>query len=490
MTVAVIDQGAELFWFVSNALLQDELPLKHLKTTTAGEQFILQELPAIVVLNGDDSSIQPEKFIAKIRNHVFARNTLFIIVTSDTSAEFKKSLIIAGASQILYRGKGFTPSPKFFRNLVKWFLNMKSPDPGIIEYKPVEFLGDGEFSTFGRIGWMSNEKCYIEVNLDLNPGQVIELRTALFDELDIKEAKLIVLDKNTVGRYYQYANGYLCRIETKKPANDKKKIQAFIESNQDISKYKPVKVLYYEQNVTNREAIKSMIKLDQRYCARGFASLDNFLDDLNYQLPHLVLIDRQLIEANRTKFEPLKKFIQTHFCYCVTYDNEGTTDLEKYKKDFDFAMHVPKGIESKLLESMVQKLDEKMLAKNMEEDSKGKIFFNKYSPYSRMSLHSHCKITELAITGAGVLLPFAMSSYCAFEITSYAFGQIGLNRMQYFRSFINKKTTGDVFHQSIFIGQTISDNEVIKNTAEKIKLLGHEKWKAEHDLHKSTKTNT
>ncbi len=476
MSIAVIDQGAELYWFVSNALLQDELPLKHLKTTSSGEQFILQELPAIVVLNGDDSAIQPEKFIGKIRNHVFARNTMFIVVTADTSAEFKKSLIIAGASQILYRGRGYTPSPKFFRNLIKWFLNLKNPDPQVIEYKPVEFLADGEFSTFGRIGWLSAAQCYIEVNLDLSPGQTIEMRNPLFDELDIKDVTLTIVDKNTIGRYYQYANGYLCKIESKKSNADKKKLLAFIESNQDISKYKPVKVVYYEQNVNNREAIKGMIKLDQRYCARGFANLDNFLDELNFQLPHLILIDRQMIEANRTKFEPLKKFLQSHFCYCVTYDNEGKTDLEKYKKDFDFAMHVPRGIESKLLESMVQKLDEKMLANHME-DSSGKIFFNKYSAYSRMSLHSHCRVNELAITGVGVYLPFAMSSYCAFEITSQGFTHLGMNRMQYFRSFINKKSSTDIYHQCIFMGQTVSDNEMIKTAVEKIKASSFEEWK-------------
>ncbi len=476
MSIAVIDQGAELFWFVSNALLQDELALKHLKTTSTGEQFILQELPAIVVLNGDDSAIMPEKFIAKIRNHVFARNTMFIVVTADTSAEFKKSLIIAGASQILYRGRGYTPSPKFFRNLIKWFLNLKNPDPQVIEYKPVEFLADGEFSTFGRIGWLSSTQCYVEVNLDLNPGHTIEMRNPLFDELDIKDVKLTIIEKNPIGRYYQYANGYLCKIDSKKPETDKKRLSSFIENNQDISKYKPVKVVYYEQDVNNREAIKTMIKLDQRYCARGFANLENFLDELNYQLPHLVLIDRQMIEKNRSKFEPLKKFIQSHFCYCVTYDNEGTTDLEKYKKDFDFAMHVPKGIESKLLESMVQKLDEKMLASNPDV-SAGKIYFNKYSVYSRMSLHSPCRLSELAITGIGVFLPFAMSSYCAFEITAQGFTHLGMNRMQYFRSFINKKGNTDIYHQCIFMGQTVSDNEMIKATVEKIRVSGFEEWK-------------
>lgn len=476
MSIAVIDQGAELFWFVSNALLQDELPLKHLNSISAGEKYILQELPKIVVISGDDSSINAEKFIGQIRNHVFARNTLFIVVTADTSPEYKKSLIIAGAGQILYRGKGYNPSPKFFRNLIKWFLNFKNPDPQLIEYKPVQFEIEGEFSTFGRIGWMSSAQCYIEVNLDLEPGQVIELRNPLFDELDIKDAKITIVEKNKIGRYYQYSNGYLCKIETKHTERDKKKLLAWVESNQDISKYKPVKVLYYEQDVVNREHIKSMIKLDKRYCARGFADLENFLDELNYQLPHLILIDRQMIVDNKTKFEPLKKFMQSHFCYCVTYDNEGVTDIEEFKKNFDFAMHLPNHLESELLESMIEKLDAKLMSQG-KDDSKNKVFLNKHSPYSRMSLHGHCKMTELAISGVGIQLPFAMTSYCAFEITSQGFTHMGMNRMQYFRSFINKKMTNYVYHQCIFMGQTISDNELIKTTVEKIKLSSFEEWK-------------
>lgn len=476
MSIAVIDQGAELFWFVSNALLQDELPLKHLNSIVAGENYILQELPKIVVISGDDSSLNAEKFIAKVRNHVFARNTLFIVVTADTSPEYKKSLIIAGAGQILYRGKGYNPSPKFFRNLVKWFLNFKNPDPQLIEFKPVQFEIEGDFSTFGRIGWMSSVQCYIEVNLDLNEGQTIEMKNPLFDELDIKDAKLTIIEKNKVGRYYQYSNGYLCKIETKHGERDKKKILAWVESNQDISKYKPIKVLYYEQDVKNREHIKSMIKLDKRYCARGFADLENFIDELNYQLPHLILIDRQLIQDNKSKFEPLKKFMQSHFCYCVTYDNDGKTNLEEFKKNFDFAMHMPTGIEGELLESMIEKLDAKLMS-TQKDDSKHKVYFNKYSPYGRMSLHAHCKMTELAITGIGIQLPFAMTSYCAFEITSQGFTHMSLNRMQYFRSFINKKLDSYVYHQCVFMGQTISDNELIKTTVEKIKLSSFDAWK-------------
>lgn len=478
MTIAVIDQGPELFWFVSNALLQDELPLKHLSSISAGEHFILQELPKVVVLNGDDSTIQADKFISRIRNHVFARNTLFIVVTADTSPEYKKALIIAGAGQVLYRGRGYSPSPKFFKSLIKWFLNLKTPDPQIIEYKPVPFEFEGEFSTFGRIGWLAESQCYIEVNLDLSPGQLIDIKTPLFEELEIKDTQILVMEKNKVGRYYQYANGYLCNLVTKKPVPDKKKIQAWIEAHQTNSKQKPIKVLYYEPDPDDRENIKNMVKTEQRFCARGFPNLDNLVDELNYQLPHLVLIDRKLIQQNKTKFDPIKKFIQSHYCFCVTYDNEGITNLEDYKKNYNFAMHVPTKIEPELLTSMVQKLEEKLFS-GQEEKNKEIMYFNKHSLYSRISLHSHCKLTELAISGIGVQLPLAMTSYCAFEITAQGFTHLALHRTQYFRNFISKKVASDTYHQCIFMGQTTKDNELIKNATEKIKAEGFEKWKEE-----------
>lgn len=480
MTIAVIDQGAELYWFVSNALLQDELTLKHLKTKEAGELFIYQTLPSVVVLNGDDKSIQCETLIGKIRNHVFARNTYFIVVTSDTSLEFKKSLIIAGAGQIFYRGKGHNPSARFFRNTIKWFLNFKTPDPKLFDYKPVPFTYGAEFSTYGRIGWMSNSECFIEVNLDLNVGQSIEIKNQVFDEQDIRDVKITVLEKNKTGRYYQYANGFKCKIESKKPALDIKKLDAWIDSNFEISKHKPIKLVYFEPDSIRREVIKSMIKVNQRYCARGYGNLENLQADLEYQLPHLVLIDRQLILANKTKFEPIKKFIQSHFCYCVTYDNEGLTNIEDFKKDYPFAMHVPKDIEEQLLESMVQKLEAKLLGETDTATPQKVIYFNKYSPYSRMSLHSQCQISELAVSGVGIELPFAMSSYCAFEIIAQGFTHLRLDRSQFFRTFLSKKMTQKIYHQCVFFGQTLSDNELIQIAVEKIKTDGQDKWKSEN----------
>ena len=98
-----------------------------------------------------------------------------------------------------------------------------------------------------------------------------------------------------------------------------------------------------------------------------------------------------------------------------------------------------------------------------------------------MSLHSQCKVTELAVTGIGVELSFVMSSYCAFEITAQGFTHTALNRMQYFRSFTNKKlTNGNVYHQCVFIGQTFADYELIKKTVDEIKTSNFEEWSKNH----------
>ncbi|MGZ3806656.1 MAG: hypothetical protein ACXVCE_01120, partial [Bacteriovorax sp.] len=266
MGITVIDQGPELFWFVSNALLHGEFPLKHIPNIESAELSILQELPEIVIINGDDKSLHPEQFINRMRNHVFARNTLFVVLTADTSIEFKKSLLIAGAGQIFYRGRGFGPSPKFFASLIKWFLNSKNPDAQIFDYKPVPFPTDAEFTSYGRIGWISSTHCMIESNIDPSPGQCIEFKNPLFEELDIKNLKLECVEKNQVGRYYQYANSLLCKIQSKEPIKDSKKLSAWIANNQDISKHKPIKVVYFESNAAYRDEIKKMVKSDRRYC--------------------------------------------------------------------------------------------------------------------------------------------------------------------------------------------------------------------------------
>lgn len=473
MSITVIDQGPELYWFVSNALLQTEIPLKHIQSIEIGEKYILQELPEIVILNGDDKS--PENFISKMRNHVFARNTLFIVFTSDTSNEYKKTLMIAGAGQVLYRGRNFSPSPKFFANLVKWFLNFKTPDAQLFEYKPTLFPAEAEFTSYGRIGWISSTQCLLETNVDLNPGQSIEFKNTLFDELEIKNLKLDCVEKNKVGRYYQYTNSLLCNISSKDPTRDKKSLAAWIANNNDISKHKPIKLVYFESDPDYRNEIKAMMKGgDKRYCARGYNSLKDMADVLNYQLPQLVLVNRAMIQKDKAKFEALKTFMKNNFCYCVTYATSDIFGIEDFKKNYPFAMHSPSTINLSLLESMILKLEEK-LPENLKADDK-KMYFGKHSAYSRISLHSTGKITELAISGAGMVLPFGMSNFCACEVLCSSFTAANLQRNQFFRSFSNKARADGVYHRLIYIGQNVKDNEFIKDAIDKIAKVGFERW--------------
>lgn len=473
-SITVIDQGPELFWFVSGALSQETIPLKHIQNISTGEKQILRELPEIVIINGDDKTLSPEAFINKMRNHVFARNTLFIVFTSDTSLEFKKSLLIAGAGQILYKGRGFGPSPKFFSSLVKWFLTHKEPDPLLFEYKPCPFPSEAEFTSFGRIGWLSPTQCMIETNINLSEGQSIEFNNSLFEELGISELKLECIEKNKVGRYYQYANSILCKIKSKDQKKDMKKLANWIHENDQLSKHKPIKMVYFESEPDYRDEIRQMIKSDKRYCARGYKSIDDFLEVLNYQLPQLILINRAIIQKDKEKFEAIKAFLKNHFCYCVTYSNSEIFSAEEFKKNYDFAMHAPSPISLELLESMVAKLEEK-LPPELKNDEK-KVYFNKYDHRSRLSLHSTCQLTELGINGATLLLPFELNHFCPCEISCHTFGIAEMNRSQFFRSFTNKKTTKGSSHRLIFIGQNVKDNEKVKSIIENVNRFGFERW--------------
>lgn len=476
MSIAVIDQGPELFWFVSNALLQTEIPLKHLQTNAAGEQYILQSLPDIVIVNGDDKTLRPEIFINKMRNHVFARNTLFIVFTSDTSIEFKKTLLYAGAGQILYRGRGFSPSPKFFAGLIKWFMNPKDPDANAIDYKPAPFTSDADFISFGRVGWINETHVLVECNINLEPGQSIEAKSVLFDELDIKNLKLECIEKNKVGRYYQYANSLLCKIKSKDPVKDAKKLEAWIENNQDVSKHKAVKMVYFEEDSDYRDEIRKMIKADKRYCARGYSSLTNIEEVLQYQIPHLILINRAIIQKDKAKFEAIRNFVKNNFCYCITYAHSEVFSAEEFKKDYEFAMHSPKALELPLLESMIAKLENK-LPDHLKTDDK-KVYLNKHSAYSRINFTADGQIKEIALSGAGIILPFSLSNFCACEIRSNSFTVADMNNAQFFRTFSCKKVDNGYYHRMVFMGQNVKDNEKVREAIRLIEQFGYEKWLA------------
>ena len=341
------------------------------------------------------------------------------------------------------------------------------------------------------MGWLSTTHCMIETSVDLKPGQSIEVKNTLFEELEIKNLKFECVEINKVGRYYQYANSILCKILSKDSVKDQKKLEAWVQNNHDISKHKPIKVVYFESDPEYRDNIKQMIKADKRYCARGYANINDFQEVLTYQLPHLVLINRELIQQDKIKFEALRAFVKSNFCYCVTYSNHEPVNIEEFKKNYEFAMHAPTPIDLPLLESMILKLEAK-LPDNLKTDDK-KIYFNKHSNYSRISLHANCKLTELALSGAGVELPFTISNFCACEISCNSFAVAQMARAQYFRSFICKPspdTSKGRYHRLVFMGQKVKDNELVKDAIDLIAEFGYERWlkgDTHPDLDKSKK---
>lgn len=476
MGILVVDQGPEIFWFASGALVQDEIQLKHLQTVAAAEAHIFKDLPKIVILNGDDSSLEPIKFIGRMRNHVFARNILFIVFTADLSNKYKKELLMAGAGQVFYKGRGFNPSPSFFASLIKWFLTYKAPDPQIFEFRPTTFAYEAEFTTWGRVGWISSTHLLLESNLDINPGQSLPVRNSLFEELEIKDTSLVCEEKNKVGRYYQYANSMLCKIVTKDPVKDAKKITTWIGNNRDISKDKSIKIVYFESDPDYREIVKQMIKLDKRYCARGYSTLEDLQEILDYQMPQLVMVNRALILSDKAKFDPIKNYVKNNFCYVVTYALDKEGNIEEFKKDYEFAMHSPMAIELPLLESMVMKLAAKLPEKF--KTSADRVYFGKHNSYSRINLHGHCNIKEMAISGINMVSPFALSNYCACELTSTIFQMANIERNQLFRSFSSKQTAeGNTFlHRLVFMGQNVKDNENVKSTLQEIAKVGFDNW--------------
>ncbi len=474
MLIIVIDQAPELFWFVSNSLLVDEIPLKHFKNATTGERYILQELPEIVIINGDDKSIEPEKFINRMRNHVFARNVLFIVVTSDMSISYKKNLLIAGAGQVLYRGVGFSPSTKFFNSMIKWFQTKNEPDPQIFDYTPYPFTADADFTSYGRLCWINSTHCMIETNINLSPGQKIDCRNSLFTELEIEDVQLECIEKNQVGRYYQYANSLMCKIHSKAAAQDSSKINTWIGKNQNISKHKPVKIVYFESEPNYREEIKSLIKEDKRYCARGYGNLEDIEATLDFQRPHLILINRALIEKDKTKFEAIRAFVKNQLCYCITYSHGENESVEEFKKNYEFALHAHNPLDITLLESMLIKLESKLPEK--QKTDPWKIYLSKHSPLSRVTLHATCKIKEVATNGVSVILPFLLSNFCGCELASNSFVTADMNRIQFFRCFNSKSISGSTSHRLIFMGQSTRDNDQLKAAIEKIAEVGYDRW--------------
>lgn len=469
MGIIVVDFSPEIFWFVSNSLAGTEIGLKHIPDIKQAEQIIYQELPSIVVLNADDPRTNTEQFIGRMRNHVFARNTVFIVFTSNPSPEFRRGLVIQGAAQVFYRSENHQADPKLFSSTINWILEYKEKEPQYFDEPMVPFSAEAEFSTWGRIGWLSSTQCLVETNLDLNPGDSIEISNPLFEELGMKNVEFVCNEKNKVGRYYQYANSLLGHFRTKNNEKDIKTLKNWIDVNGVVSKSKPVKLVYFESDPVYREEITKMIKLDKRYCARGYSSIDHFSETLNYQIPNLVLINRNLIQKDKQQFDAIKKFITANPCYVITYALDDILDIKEFKKNYEFAMHVDRPLEGTLLETMIAKLEAKL---PKEDLSNTRVVFNKHSPNSRIAFHCPCIITELSHEAIQIRLPVLMSLFCSCEISSHQLSVAQIGRVHLFRSIKVKKNLKNAQgypHKVLFVGINQKEKKAIDDTIEDIK---------------------
>lgn len=475
MGIIVIDQSPDLFWFVSAALREDEIPLKHIPTMPVAEQMILQDMPEIVVMSGDDGVEKVTAFISRMRNHVFARNVMFIVFSSSSDPVEKRNFLIAGAGFVLFKSIGQAPNPKFFRGLVKWFIAVKAPEQQLFDYKPVPFKVEAELTTFGRIGWISPSHIMLETNLALEPGEMIKVNCPLFEELEIKEAQIQCVEKNTVGRYYQYANSLLCKWGSKNFERDQKTLGNWIKANQKVSKNKSVKIVFFEPEFSYRKTVREMVKADSRFCVRGYHNIEDFLDVLNYQKPQLVLINRSLIQKDKNKFEPMKKYVGSNFCYCVTYATDDLLDIEEFKKQYEFAMHSKNPISLELLEGMITKLQAKMPNTSPVEE-KHKVYFNKNSVNSRITFSTPCSLTELTETGCGVILPYTMSNFCGVEIAAHPFTIAKIPRNEFFRVFFSKKGSSGIYHRIMLVGLNFKETDNIIESMNLITAFGYDRW--------------
>jgi len=469
MSLFVVDQSPELFWYVSNSLISLELPLKHIPDLTTSESHIFNELPKIVIINADSTPNDLEKYIAKMRNHIFARNILFIIFTSDSSMNFRRKLVIAGASQVFYRNKTQFPDSKLFLQTIKWILNYKVNEFEMDQEKKFPFQSVGELTTWGRIGTLSSNLISFESNLDLSVGQKIKTEAEIFTELNFKNCELEILKKDHFGRYYQYAHSYAAKIHSKNSEDDLKTLKSWLENNGSISKSKFVKIVYFEPSPEYRNTITQMIKLDKSFGARGYADLENFEEALNFQLPQLILINRKLIQQSKNKFDYIKRFLKNNLCYLITYEIVSELNLKDFQTQYPFAMHSQTPLEISLLESMIEKLEKKL--PDLETPDNPIIVFGKHSPYSRISFHLDIQIEEIGANSLYLRSKLKLSPYCAVEINSPVFQTHRLTRPQIYRcSKLSKASENNMgqLHKFIHIGKSQKEADLIETALNEI----------------------
>ena len=469
MEIVVIDQGPELFWYVNNAMVNEQVHLKHIKTKQSALDHIFKELPEIVIINGDEPELNVNELISKIRNHAFLRNIQFVVSTGNSSADFRKDLMMSGAGYILFRNKnGYTIPPTFFRNILKWFLSVRSSDANSFQDQGVEVKVEGTGLTFGRLSSIFYDgTCLIENNLDLSVGDKLEIDNAIFEELGMKHCHLKVVKKDYIGRYYQYAHSYLCQIEFEDPTKHLAVLHQWIDNNYQINKNKGIKVVYFESHPDYREELRQKIKADAKYCARGYKNLDDILYVLDYQKPDFILVNRSLMEADIQNFTKIKDYLKKSHCFLITYNENhlAKEEIEKIKTDHPYALHSNGLVDLSTLNAMVEKV---ISGKATELKN---IVFGKHSSYSRVNIHLKTEIIELGEYSISFKCNLKADRFMALSLNSSFFSRIKLAKNQLFRVY-DIKSGSTPIQKAIFVCQNNTEKELIKETIKRIKEEG------------------
>lgn len=479
MNILVLSKKPDLYWNVCKALQSLNLQIKHRLNVQAAEEYIFNEVPDIVILKGSDENFSPIEFMNKMRSQIFTHNTQYIVVTSDTSSKFKEELLNAGAGQIFYQGTNFNFSPLLFYSFIKWFIDSNKPNAHIFDYNAISIISKVEFQTDGRLGWISPNYCLIETNIDLAVGQSISVNHPIFDELEMKNVKLKCVSKNIFGRYYNYTNSLLLKLSTQNQIKDCKKIETWILENIANSKRKVFKIVFYESDPVSRENILNLLKSKEvkRYVTRGYTKIDNLEENLTYQIPQLVIINRAMIQDDPDKLKIIQNFIKKNNCDCITYTTSELPGILEFKNNFNLAIHYSTPINTEILDSMIKKIEEKLAKKLNDEEIK--FFPKKNSRLSPVNLYASGTLSEFALNDIGLKLPFSFSPLSLCNVSCHFFRDIGINRTQFFRTFTKKEdddSPKEFYHRMIFIGQNVKEIELIKIANEKIAKLGYEEW--------------
>lgn len=473
----VVDFSPDLFWHIGNVTRSENFQLRHILNIKTAEEEIIHDLPALVLVNADHLDGDVNKFMSKIRTHVFARQTMFVVFTANPEFEFTRSLIISGATYVFNRDIK-TIQAKEVLTILKWCLDYKNLKESSFTASFLPYEETGEVTTWGRLGFITKDYLLIEANIDLNEGESLLIDGPLFEELGIKNAKFQCVAKNPTGKYYQYTNSYLGMLKTDHPERDPKAISAFIENNKDTSKAKPIKVVYFEDGAHERLHIASVVKMDKRYSGRGYSDAKDFVEIIKYQSPHLIFINERLLVKNKMEVKKSLDYLKEHHAVVVAYRQADDLPLDKADNEallrlFPQLFRVERPIDEKLLEGMTAKLEAKLTKDHIlsEEEFGKRLTLNKHSAYSRVSFQIPIHMTQISEEGITLESPIKLSLYCGVQINSISFSTNRIGRLHLFRVVGGAKNKGPqgYKHQFIFIALNLTDQKNIEHYLEEKK---------------------